>query len=623
MNARKRGGRPRSSDAPRPAPPSARRAAALTFARIPAAPPLLLWALALGFLLRAAASLTHVHGVWGLDTLRPWPLAPALAVLALGALGFVPPLARLIERGLDEVGALWERGGLAVDLAVAAGVALALYRLRDPVMFTGDFSTRVSQLVLHSPVAKVFPQVSPLDRWINIELTRWLVGAHLLEVTPALHLVGALVGFGFVLTTLAFARAAGAARAMLPAAAAVLLGGAYLIHFSGYDKFGPLLLGIALASLGAVRLARTGRGALVLGFGVAVCVLSHRSGFALLPAAALALVQAWRRAEDARARAGIGAAAAIMLAPAIAILPRAIHVLQSVDRLQNLPGAPQGGGPPLYGIPDLALRATDALNLLFLIAPLWLAGVAAAWLARSAPPPREARRFPLAPAASLALGAELLLLLVVRGAQGVARDWDMHVAPALLVTLVTAYLLIVVWQGIGAARGIAPAFTTAIACAIALWGIHVSEPIGIARVGELLANRAAWSDAAWARAHDFMGVRALQQARPVVAIAELEAAISAAPNPRFYFELGIAHRMLGHAAEARTNIEKAHTLDPMLSDPWVGFALLAVDARDFAGAVIDCDSALAISPHRGDAKQIRASALNAMQLMAQPSSPFH
>src|SRR5262245_29033738 len=75
MTARKRAGarRMRETEAVRP--------------REPAAPRLLVLALALAFALRAAASLLPIPGMWGLDMLRVWPRSRAIPLLLLGALG--------------------------------------------------------------------------------------------------------------------------------------------------------------------------------------------------------------------------------------------------------------------------------------------------------------------------------------------------------------------------------------------------------------------------------------------------------------------------------------------------------------------------------------------------------
>jgi hypothetical protein len=222
-------------------------------------------------------------------------------------------------------------------------------------------------------------------------------------------------------------------------------------------------------------------------------------------------------------------------------------------------------------------------------------------------------RFALAPVALLAVAPEAALLLVARGAQGAMRDWDMHVGAALVIALATAAGLLVVWRRMGAAGSLAPVATTMLASAIALWGTHVSEPLQLRRIQQQLSDRGAWTDGAWARAHDFLGVRALQQQRPDDAIRALEAAAAVAPNPRFFFQIGLAQRMLGHSDDARASFEKAHRLDPRLADAWVGFALLAFDARDWRRVEACADSALAYAPHRKDAKEIRTKAHQAIE----------
>jgi len=217
------------------------------------------------------------------------------------------------------------------------------------------------------------------------------------------------------------------------------------------------------------------------------------------------------------------------------------------------------------------------------------------------------------PVALLAVAPEAAILLVARGAQGVPRDWDMHVGAALVITLASAVALLAAWRRRGAAGSLAPVLTTALASALALWGTHVSAPRQMARIQLLLSNRAAWSDAAWARAHDFLGVLALQQERPEDAIRELEAAAAVAPNPRFFFQIGLAHRMLMRSDLARAAFEKAQALDPRLADAWVGFALLAFDDRDWHRVEACAESALAIAPHRRDAKEIRDNARRAIE----------
>jgi tetratricopeptide (TPR) repeat protein len=636
MTARKRAGgrRVREAQAGRP--------------RGPAAPRLLLLSIALAFALRAAASLLPIPGVWGLDTLRVWPLGPAVALLLLGAIGFVPVVARGMERAMELLGSLGDRASYSVDAALGVCAGLALYNLRDPVRWVGDLMTRVGQLTLDAPIAKVFPQAAPLDRWVNIVIPRHIIRPGT-EVTTALQLVGAVVGGLFTIAALRYLRAAGASRATQAASAALVLGGGYMLHFAGYDKFGPLLIGMVLAAWGVVRLAREGRGAWAVGAGMVVCLLSHRSGFLLVPAAVWALAQGIRHAPERRARIEALAAALAILVAAGFMLPKALHLLETIDRAQNLEGPRVAGGSLLIRLlADAAARSSDAINVLFLLVPLWPAGLAVAWLARRgdaakeqkpatrttsvvaegkpAPAPvpvaaaragqparDDAARFPLEPVALLAVAPEVALLLVARGAQGAARDWDMHVGAALVIALATAAGLLAIWRRMGAAGSLAPLTTTALASAIALWGTHVSEPLQLARIQQQLSDRGAWTDGAWARAHDFIGVRALQQQRPEDAIRALEAAAAVAPNPRFFFQIGLAQRMLMRFDDARASFEKAHRLDPKLADAWVGFALLAYDARDWRRVEACAESALVYAPHRKDAKEIRTKAQQAIE----------
>lgn len=466
-----------------------------------------------------------------------------------------------------------------------------------------------------------------MDRWVNIVIPRQIIGSTT-DVQGSLQLVGAMVGAIFTLASLAFLRAAGASRATMIACAALVLGGGYMLHFAGYDKFGPLLAGMAFAAWGAMRLARDGRGAWAVGLGLVVCLLSHRSGFLLVPAAAWALTQGFRTAPDRRARIEALVAGAAIVAVAVYMLPKALQLLEEIDRRQNLEGLDLRGVPPLArAIADGATRASDAINVLFLLVPLWPAGLAAAWLAcrsgpagpeEAAPAPTDgaegdATRFALGPVALLAVAPQAVLLLVARGAQGPMRDWDMHVGAAVVIALATAAALLAIWRRMGAAGALAPIVTTALAAAIAMWGTHVSEPLQLALIDHQLADRAAWSEGAWARAHDFLGVRALQRQRPEDAIRELQAAAAVAPNPRFFFQIGLAQRMLLRSDEAKASFEKAHQLDPRLADPWIGFALLAFDEGNWRKVAACAESALVYAPHRKDAREIRDKARLAIE----------
>jgi len=584
--------------------------------RSPPAPRLLIVAVGAAFVLRLAACLFPASWAWGLDTLRHWPLAPAVTVAALGLLGLVPPVARVLDRALDRAGSLLERGGRAADLAIAAALGVALFTLRDPVRFTGDFYTRYSQLLLTAQTERIFPQSAPLDRWVNIEGSRALMRTGLGPV-ESLQAVGAVMGALFGWATLAFLRARGASRGMLAACGLLVLGAGYMPHFAGYDKFGPLLLGLAIAAYGSARLQRDGCGAWALGLGVAMAILGHRSGLALLPAALGVAALAWRAAPDRRGRIELAVAVLVVLAAAAAAMPKAASMLLAADRDYHLPGAQLGSAraaPSL--VREIGSRIGNALNLLFMLAPLWPAGLAAAWMVVRRRPAGavggstvDAARFSLAGPAVLLLLSQLVILFVVKGGQGVMRDWDIHSATGAAITLFSAGALTAATRRSGTG-GLVPALATAaLATSLSAWGLHANKGIQLRRADSILARGGSWSDGALSRAHDLLGILALREGDTDRAKRHLESAIAAAPNPRYFFELGLTYRRAGQPTEARARFEQAARLDPLLPDAWVGFALLAWDKREWAEAAAAADSALARGPYRSDAKAIREEAM--------------
>src|SRR5205085_10702218 len=128
----------------------------------------------------------------------------------------------------------------------------------------------------------------------------------------------------------------------------------------------------------------------------------------------------------------------------------------------HLPGGAEARTLAAPDAPDVLVRIADGLNLLTLLVPLWLAGVAALTARRDQP----GRRGGLGLVAVLAVGAQLAILFAIRPRQGMARDWDAYVGTALVVALAMAAVLIGAWS----ARTRAPAVTIALALAIAFWG---------------------------------------------------------------------------------------------------------------------------------------------------------
>ena len=569
-------------------------------------------AVAIGFGLRALASWGALPGAWGLDTFRH--LAPGWApvLVTLGAIGFLPGMRPAIESALDGLGGTWEKAGLRLDAALAAGVGVCLFALPDPIRFVGDADARYAQLFTDAPTARAFPQATALDRLVNIEVGRALVR---LGAPPEVATLAApaLLGALLALALFAFMRAAEAPRGDRVAVAAFLLGSTFPIHMAGYGKFGLLLLGIVLAAIGVVQVARAGRGAALLGVGTALAVLAHRSGFLLLPACGAALFLTWRHARSGMERREVVLGAVLVAVAAVIEGPHAVDALWRVDRVTHLAGA--AARPPGAGF---LAPAVAALQNLFYSLPAWLAGGAAV-VALSVRPRANGERFGLGVIATLAGAIAVAQLMLVRGTQGEVRDWDMHLGPALIIGLIGAYALARLARApaLGAA---APLATTALASSIALWAIHSNPLVFYARIDAQLERSALWTDSERARTYDLLGMRAVALGAPETAVRYLEAAVAIAPSPRFLCQMGGALRMAGRPADAEARYRQAQQRAPNSPDPWLGLGALALDRRDYDTALACARRATALMPDRLEARELERLALEGSAGLPTPSS---
>ena len=529
--------------------------------------------------------------LWGASALHAWPAPGAAALVTVALIGFVPPLARGVSAWLETLGRTWERAGVRGDLVAAGLFGVLLFSLRDTLRYVGDFDLRFNTLGLPTVTTGPLRHAYPLDLLVNVTLPRALLGS---GAASGLQLVGAVVGTCFAFVVFRFLRSAGARGAALPAGALVVMGGALSNHFAGYDKFGPLLLGLAIAGLGAVELAREGRGFGRLGIGATIAILSHRSGFLALPAALWTAARAWPRAE-ASARARIWLAVLAPLLAAAAMLPRTVDTFLHVDRVAHLRRA--AGAAPLRWI-----AISDAANVLLFLVPLWLAAAACAAGARSgvSSTPHEpvpAPRFSLAWTAALAMAPFAALLLLVHPAGGWSRDWDDGTGAGVVAALASAYALVGAWRAPGVSRTLAPAVTLALAVSVALWGIHASSSMGIARLVELVRARPQMSDASLTATLDFFGARTLGSGHPEWAASLFERAIAVGgANPRLLYQAGEAYLAAGDAGRARGAFERAAALNPAYTDPWLGLARVALAEGDTLRVAAMLDSAGARVP---------------------------
>lgn len=557
--------------------------------------------------LRVVAPFVRSNWLWGVDLGRYFPLPLAVALFLVAAAGFVPGLSRRIDAAIERLGVAWERAGRPADLLLGLAVGVALFALRDSLRFTGDFDLRVSAIDYPKPPAQLFPQASFLDVMANFQIPRLLLSRGF-SPAMALQAVGATLGAAFTVASLGMLRSAGARGAALPVAAAVVLAGGYMQHFAGYDKFGPLLLGIALASGGAVSLERAGRGAWSLVAGAALCLLAHRSGYLLLPAAYWVLARALKHSEGRR-RAGLLWAGAALLVVSLLLLPAAISTLVRVDWSVHLPGGSVARSFESPDAPGFVVRFSDLLNALLFLAPLCPLGLVMAWAGqpRLAQVPQRPRRSRLGLAATLALAVPALTLIAVGATRGSGRDWDAAASVGVLATLASAVALIPAWRIRGPLPLAAPCVTLSLAVALLAWGPHVNEAIGLRRVRGLLEAHPAWSNAARAHALDFLGLRALVAGRNDEAAVDFERAIAVAPNPRYFHELGLARLGAGRHEVARTAFLRSTALAPTVADSWFSLAQLALAQRDTLAAIAYSDSGLLRRPTDAQGAALRRS----------------
>jgi len=562
--------------------------------------------------LRIVACFVPSGWVWGLDTFRHLPPFAMAGLMAVALAGLVPAAARAIERALDRAGRAWDRRPWAGDLLLAAGVFLLCLLLRDPLRFTGDSLMRAGLPTMTvAGAARIMNYGFPLDDLVNVAIPRWLAQQGMASAT-ALQLVGAAMGAAYALAASALVRAAGARGAARVAGALAALGAGTLVHFAGYDKFGPFMLGIALAMLGAIRLAREGTGHVALAAGSALAFFSHRSAFCIVPALAWVLVRAWGAARTRPARTALAATAVAAGLAAAVMLPRAVDVLRRIDSTVHLPGGSEAASREATGVASAVTRAVQVTSVTTFVAPLWLAGLVAA-VALGRRGGRRARSpnsgFTLGVPAALGLFGFAAVVLSISPGGGWPRDWDAALPLGAFVSLATAAALATWWsREAGPPRGVAAAAALALATAAALWSVHASEAVALRRVDFLLAEPAMWSPFTRANAYDILGATQANAGRFERSAAYFERAIEVAPNPRYFHQLGLVRLAMGQPGPARAQFTESLKRNSVPSDAWVGLARVALAEGDRAAAIAFADSALARSPGRRDALEVRRAA---------------
>jgi hypothetical protein len=541
-------------------------------------------AIALSAVIWIVAGSLRSNWTWGLNAFGHLPPPLMVGLASLAVLGFVPAIARRAGGVMERVGEAWLRRPVLYDFVACGIVAGLLFVLRDPVRFVGDSDLRLRLITSGLPSTRLFQQAFPLDLFVNAIVPRALLAAGL-PAEAALQIVGALVGTLYTGIALAAIRASGARGAALPGCAAVLAGGGYLLALPGYDKFGPLMVGIALAALGVVKLSRSAGGAWALAAGAAVCALSHRTGYAIALPAMLAFGVVLRNAAY-RGRARLLAPAMVAGLACVVMLPRTIdlfvHFDLAVQRAASLSGTGSGATTPRA----MLVRFSDTINALFFLMPLWPVGaVAAGRLLADGRSRSRAPGFGLAGVVAIAVLLQLAVMLATRGQQGAARDWDIHTGAGATIALCTA-LILARLAGTNPSRSLwVPLLATSLAIAVSSWSGTMIEGLQLRRIETFLSARPQWNAEQRARALDLLGWRAFGAGRFEDAAGSFERAIAAAPNPRYFYQAGLARWREGDLDAARRLEREAAGRAPDKADPlWVLSAVAQAEGNDVAAA---------------------------------------
>jgi tetratricopeptide (TPR) repeat protein len=273
------------------------------------------------------------------------------------------------------------------------------------------------------------------------------------------------------------------------------------------------------------------------------------------------------------------------------MLPRALELLLRFDLGVQRAAAGPGAGITLLG---MAVRATDALNLMLFLVPLWPLGAGATLALRnrraSGGPSRTAA---LASCAALALVSQGAVLLVVRSQQGAARDWDMNSGIGPILALATCYAAVRAAERFDLRRIWPPVATLAVALAVGEAYLTSGERWQLHSIRSRLESEPRWTAEQRARGYDFLGVHALNAGRFAEAADHFERALAIAPNPRYFYEAGLAWWRAGDLHAARDRELEAARRAPTIADPWWVLAEIARRTGDEAGTAACLDSARA------------------------------
>jgi hypothetical protein len=575
---------PRTTGAPRPAaldPPFSSTSQAL------------LVTLAVLLAARIVASLIPGMWAWSLNLQRFLDPTIACGTGLVAALVLVPTVARAAAGVATRTGDALARGSVVLTLSVAAAVALMAGLLPDVVRFVGDFLIRQGTVEVAEKPSVLFPQALPLDVWLHHTLPSMLTERGWTDANGAARLLGLVEAALMALLGVRLAQLFEVRGAAAWVVIVTLAAGGTLAMYTGFGKaFAELSLLTAWAGVAGLSAIRRGTGLLELGVAIGLAATLHRSGLALVPAAALAWVlwarrhggTGWRRVET-------WFAIAIPMAALGVMIPRIAAIVRRWDTEHFQPGGASGAA--LAARTFTPERFADIANLLVMLVPLLLVALVAIPAARRAPA-RSGDRPGDELAYLLALALPYLaVMLVLHPAQGMYRDWDDFAATGIAVALVAAWIL-------ARALRTQPAWV-AVAIAVSGWiptvqwlAVHRDLDRGTARVEAFMTGPPQRTATERATTWDFIGARyfrrgqeadrdgRLDQARGhfTRATDAFARAAETGPSPRILQEWALAATMKQDYALAQQvylrMLEKAP--DNILG--WLGYATVSINRGD-------------------------------------------
>jgi tetratricopeptide (TPR) repeat protein len=508
---------------------------------------LALWiGLTLIALARAALTFSHGMWVWSLNVQRFLAPGWAWAPWAIAALALIPAIGRRLEPAAARAGDALTRWPLLATVLAGTALAMLCLALPDQVRFVGDFLIRQGTVEEAIRPDRVWPQALPLDALLHYHLPLALVRAGLADPNAAARALGAIEAFALGALGVALARAL-ALRGSAALIALTISFGGYLGLFTGYGKaFTEMTIVTAGFAIGGLAAIRSGRGLLAMNVALALSLVLHRSALGLLPAAALAWALWARRFGDARAwrERSTFVALALPLGTLVAMLPRIIHILLTVDPV-HFASADVSAGGGLLASSLTPERIADALNVIVLHAPLLPAGLlagAALVFARALPRGREALFL-----ATLALPLALSIPFV-HALGGLFRDVDDFAAAGVALALLAAWLAGETLRE--AARDRAWLALPAL-LAVAMPGVqwlahHADLERGLARVEALMREPPPRIESERGRTWDYLGARWNQLERYDASAAAFREACRTSPSPRMLQQLAIAEGLRGN-----------------------------------------------------------------------------